>query len=266
MNYLFWNTNKNKVNNILKDIIIENKCDIIALAEYEDAILSLIASLDKANIHMYTLPSMGCNRIVILSKFKEKDINYHAHTSYYRILQVPHDNVKNHLIALVHLPSKLNANVSDIDGIICGLISELEKSENKLKTKNSIIAGDFNINPFESPMIAAKSAHALSSREITKRKKRIVYNNEYNMFYNPMWNLFGDNDGVPGTYYYSSSNQEVYFWNIFDQVIIRPDLIENFDNSSLKILTKTKVYNLLNKNNKPKKDISDHLPIFFKIN
>ena len=75
-----------------------------------------------------------------------------------------------------------------------------------------------------------------------------------------------DNNSPPGTYYYSSSEQVSYFWNIFDQVIIRPDVVEFFDIDSLKVVTQVDDIKLLNKNGIPdKNNISDHLPIFFSI-
>jgi lipoyl(octanoyl) transferase len=52
-----------------------------------------------------------------------------------------------------------------------------------------------------------------------------------------MWGYFGDAlDGPPGTYYDSRSEPVTYFWNIFEQVLIRPTLLDAFVPASLKIL------------------------------
>lgn len=267
MNYLFWNTNKKNVNNILKDIIIENFCDIVVLAEYKDDINSLIYSLDKENVDMYNFKMISCNRITLLVNFKTSSIERFTDSSHYVILKVPHKNpsIKQHLIACVHLPSKLRANSMDLVFKINSLINDLERDENSCGCNNSIIVGDFNINPFETGMISAGAAHALPCRFIAKKKKRNIGDREYKMFYNPMWNLFGDSNGVPGTYFYNSSGQENYYWNIFDQVIIRPELIDFFKLDSLKVITKTKKESLITNNKRPNKSISDHLPIFFTI-
>ena len=142
----------------------------------------------------------------------------------------------------------------------------MERLEDKYKTNSSIVVGDFNLNPFEEPMIGALGAHAIPCKKVAKRNKRKISGKDYKMFYNPMWNLFGDNSSPPGTYYYSSSEQVSYFWNIFDQVIIRPDVVEFFDINSLKVVTEVDDIKLLNKNGIPdKNNISDHLPIFFSI-
>lgn len=52
---------------------------------------------------------------------------------------------------------------------------------------------------------------------------------------------------------------------MFDQVLIRPDLITNFDTDSLDILTSDGEVSFL-KNNIIDKSISDHLPIKFSLN
>ena len=93
----------------------------------------------------------------------------------------------------------------------------------------------------------------------------IVLGREYDYFYNPMWNFLGDKNSVPGTYYYAKSIHYNEPWNTFDQVLIRPQLLDNFVYSDLKILTRIKNKELYNhKTNKL--FISDHLPILININ
>ena len=85
------------------------------------------------------------------------------------------------------------------------------------------------------------------------------------MFYNPMWNLFGDFEAPYGTYYYGKNTIDNIYWHILDQVIIRPNLRDSFVDKSLKIITKTNSVSLLNKKGHPDKKTSDHLPIVFEI-
>lgn len=87
----------------------------------------------------------------------------------------------------------------------------------------------------------------------------------FKMFYNPMWNLLGDFSFPPGTYYYSGNEVENSFWNVYDQVMIRPCLRGQFVDDELKILCETKKRKLIDANNHPDKKISDHLPIVFEI-
>jgi hypothetical protein len=106
------------------------------------------------------------------------------------------------------------------------------------------------------------------SRETASKGSRRVAGREYPFFYNPMWGHFGDmNEGSPGTYYYSGSRHKEFFWHIFDQILIRPALIEFFQHDSLKILSTDDNVSFLTTQGLPNKSIaSDHLPILFKLN
>ena len=85
------------------------------------------------------------------------------------------------------------------------------------------------------------------------------------MFYNPMWNFLGDFNEPYGTYYCSSGDTVNPYWNVYDQVIIRPALRARFVDSNLRIITETTKLSLLDKNRHPDSRISDHLPIIFEI-
>ena len=85
------------------------------------------------------------------------------------------------------------------------------------------------------------------------------------MFYNPMWNFLGDFSEPYGTYYHSTADTVNPYWNVYDQVIIRPSLRKRFVDENLKIITETTTMSLLDKNKHPNRSISDHLPITFEI-
>ncbi len=267
MNYLFWNTNKNKdINTILKSIIIENNCDVVGLAEYEDNINELIKALYKDGYNFYKLDQMGCKRIQIITKFKPNQIKVRYDKDKYTIKTIPHKTHTEINVVFLHLQSKTNDEHDEGRNFELSQIkSNLEEIEQKYNNKKSIILGDFNMNPFERPMVSAGGIHSLNSSRETKKGERVVGGYNFSMFYNPMWNLFGDRLKPEGTYYYNKSQHVNYFWNIFDQVIIRPELIEYFDIEKLKIITGVSEMSLLNKNGKPNKKFSDHLPLFFNI-
>jgi hypothetical protein len=105
-------------------------------------------------------------------------------------------------------------------------------------------------------------------KEIAQRRTRTVSNKEYHFFYNPMWGFLGDlgRGTVSGTIYYSPAKPIVYHWNLYDQVLIRPDLINYFNDEGLDIVTQIGPTNLLTQGKRIDKKISDHLPIKFELN
>ncbi|MBV7339064.1 hypothetical protein KFU94_64775 [Chloroflexi bacterium TSY] len=82
-----------------------------------------------------------------------------------------------------------------------------------------------------------------------------------------MWSLSGDiSPGPPGTYYFHPSGYSSYYWHIFDQLLIRPDLLEFFDHNTLKVVDTDGEKSLLLDNGTPDKfQTSDHLPLLFQI-
>lgn len=71
MRFLFWNTHNNKnINQILCDIIVEQKINVAILAEYEDLTEDLISNLDLKGVEMKCYPSIGCDRLTILGTLK----------------------------------------------------------------------------------------------------------------------------------------------------------------------------------------------------
>jgi|GEM_PF-2684582 len=76
----------------------------------------------------------------------------------------------------------------------------------------------------------------------------IVDGEHYKFLYNPMWSFFGEKGAreVNGTYFNKSVRPVSYFWNIFDQVILRPSLLATFDEDFLQISTRIGATNLLN--------------------
>ena len=82
-----------------------------------------------------------------------------------------------------------------------------------------------------------------------------------------MWNLLGDAmHGPSGTYYYGSGGHRALFWHMFDQVLIRPELMTYFANEDLKILDSDGMVSLLNDQGQPDRDnASDHLPLLIRL-
>ena len=121
------------------------------------------------------------------------------------------------------------------------------------------------MNPYDSSCINARYFHGIPTYEDAQKKTRVVEKTKYSMFYNPMWRFWGDEKQPYGTYYHNNHDAINTYWNIFDQVIIRPEVREKFVDTSLKIITETRTRYLLDSKGHPDKNISDHLPIIFEI-
>jgi exonuclease III len=205
---------------------------------------------------MYVYPAIGCKRITLLGTKRGVDIG--PQSERYSIQIVNNDEI----ICCVHLPSKLHGGKQRRRLVITSLIDDIRNLEITLNTDKTIIVGDFNENPYEDDFVNVDGLFAVSSYAEAQKRVKIVEGKEFVMFYNPMWNLFGDFTEPYGTYFYNGDGEG---WNIFDQVIISPSLRKRFVDNQLKIITETLSKNLLKFNGRPDTQYSDHLPITFEL-
>lgn len=111
--------------------------------------------------------------------------------------------------------------------------------------------------------------HALISRPLAQTVHRMGARTDYPCFYNPMWTFFGDwpsSTRPPGTYFFANPSDPCnHFWNVFDQVIVRPELIGHL--SRLEILDNDGQESLVTRpGGRPKKAaLTDHLPLLFSL-
>ena len=57
-----------------------------------------------------------------------------------------------------------------------------------------------------------------------------------------------------------------YYWNVLDQVIVRPALMDRCDGERIRILTKVGESSLLTNAGRPDhRKFSDHLPLLFEL-
>jgi exonuclease III len=274
MNFLFWNINKNKnCFSIIRDMIYTEDIDILMIAEYplytsEDELLAIINKQPCTYQYEYLIPIAEYDKVKIFTRFNIKliqairdSIGFSAKKYFSPLL--------NNEITLItcHLPSKVNKsdlNLSEYAEDVKDFVDVVEK---EVGHKRTIICGDFNMNPFDYGIIKTRGLHAVMEKSIAKQEHSTVRGNNYSFFYNPMWGFLGDNGcgNVSGTMYYNSSDAINYYWHLYDQVLIRPELIDTFDNKRLEILTNVRNINLLTDKKIINKKISDHLPIKFNL-
>lgn len=189
------------------------------------------------------------------------------------VLVLRGNNIQNNRLVydnnVAYVPHSLVAKEQQISAhdiiLIEQIINDILKLENGLNTTNTIIVGDFNINPYDNSCVNARYFHGIPIYEDAMRESRNIAGKEFRMFYNPMWNFLGDFKEPYGTYYRSAADTFNPYWHIYDQVIIRPSLRSRFVDGNLKIITGSANVSLLDKNKHPNHSISDHLPITFEI-
>ncbi|QEL88194.1 hypothetical protein [Bacillus mycoides] len=173
------------------------------------------------------------------------------------------------LINLVHLRDKYNYSDKTLDGYARNHAKYIRRLEDEFEIKNSLMVGDFNLNPYQDGMISVDAFNAIMCPNIASKDIRVWDGNKYKYFYNPTWSVFGkQSDGqVLGTYFYNNSSElDLAYWHMLDQLLLRKDMLDFYKFSSLEIISKIKTIELTNDKDIPNAvEYSDHLPIKFTI-
>ncbi len=266
--FLFWNLKRKLLEKLVANLALRYQVDVIMLAECSIEPEVLLRTLNPPGSYDYHYaPGIGCRKVEIFTRFPGDFIRprYEEDRLTIRHLKLP--GLTDVLLAVTHFPSKLYWSDSDQAFECVRLANSIRSLESDVGHSRTVLVGDLNMNPFEDGVVSAIGLHGVMSRTIAEKRKRTVGGTEYPFFYNPMWGLFGDaTPGPPGTYYYSRSEPRVFFWNMFDQVLIRPDLLHRFSNEDLEIVESDGDTSFISRRGVPDTNVaSDHLPIFFRL-
>lgn len=270
LNFLFWNTNRKPLIKEIANIAKYNNIDVILLAEHNlnDVDLLLELNSESADYHLPN-PIFQSKRIKVFTKFDSHFIIPIADEldNRFTCFKIKLPVIKELLIFGVHLPSRTHTSTASISDNARELASRVKEIEINLNSNNTIVVGDFNMNPSDDSLIGARDFHAVMDSKIAKKIFRTVSGKRRDYFYNPMWSLYGDiGNNVAGSYYYNQEGLVSNHWNVFDQVLLRPPLIDNFDKDSLRFVDSDGEKTLLIKGGVPNDQYSDHLPLIFTLN
>lgn len=264
--FLFWNMRQTNRLDILSRLVREFNIDILMLAENTLGVAAVLTELNTPEAADFHYNRGLCERIDIFSKFTHAQITPLLESKHITIRHLKPPMTCDLLLVVVHLSSKLHQSSESQAFEITEIARDIIRMEDKISHKRTVLVGDLNMNPFETGLVTASGFNATMAKKIAEKQKRTVNARSFPFFYNPMWSLLGDaSDGPPGSYYYSQSEQVAYFWHMFDQVLLRPDVLPMFQTNTLKIIDRVGELSLLNDNGIPDKTISDHLPVLFQL-
>ncbi|HXX22973.1 MAG TPA: endonuclease/exonuclease/phosphatase family protein [Terriglobia bacterium] len=265
--FLYWNTNRKPLTSTVRTLARAHEVDVLILSEFPSSPASMLQSLNAGARPDFQFAFGLCERIRIFTRFSSSFLKalYEDDRVSIRHLALPAQ--RQILIVAVHQPSKLFWS-EDSQAFECTELSRtVIEQETKVGHRNTILVGDLNMNPFEKGLVSADGLNAVSSRRVASRGSKRVRSRQYPFFFNPMWAHFGERTGHPaGSYYYERAELVNYYWNIFDQVLVRPDIMDRCDGDGIRILTKAGDASLLRDNGTPDSErFSDHLPLMFEI-
>jgi hypothetical protein len=263
---LFWNLNDRPLAPRVARLTASLNADVVILAECETTPAVVSRALNAAGASRYGL-APGCgDKLRVFSRLPSGAIRplVQDPLEAWLGLVLSPPNLPELMLFAAHLPSKLWAGEYDQLLASLELARDIAAEEQRAGHSRSMVVGDLNANPFEPSVVWAGGLHALMTKELAAMDQRTIRKREYPVFYNPMWGVFGDlNPGQPGTFFRVSSASVNYYWNTYDQVLLRPDLMNRL--SVLQILDTDGTDSLLRDGRPDTVAGSDHLPLYFRL-
>ncbi len=266
--FSFWNINGKSLEEEIASVCREHDVDLMILAECEFEIVGFLQCINVGLERKYGVTRSPWRNLTYVHRYPSECLELVSDMGGISIRALsPPGGIGINIVAL-HLGSKMFASDFEQAMMATRLRDAIEDAESRARHKRTIVVGDLNMNPFEEGVVSSESLHSVMDRRIAKMRSRKVAGEERMFFYNPMWGLMGcSGKRSPGTYFYRDSSSTCYFWNTFDQVLVRPDLLSRFEDSRVRIVNKIGEMSLLRANGRPNgEQFSDHLPIVFEVN
>jgi hypothetical protein len=266
ISFLFWNLKQQPLRERIARMVVAHSVDVVIVAEcamqsatvsraINDVSANTFGVVPGSGTELRLFTRIGVNGRVLVEDSLEAWLGFR--------LSVP--NLPDLSLFTLHLPSKLRTTEPDRMLDAAHLAADIQQLEQQEGHERTIVVGDLNVNPFEAPVAWAGGLHGVMDAGVAGRASREIRGREYPMMYNPMWGVFGDRTpGPSGTYYRTSSESVNYFWNTYDQVLVRPVLVPHL--SGVRVLDADGTDSLLTLNGLPDSvNGSDHLPLFFRL-
>ncbi len=263
----FWNVDGNVAAEAIAAFAHEAQADILVLAENQWPVSALLRALN-AGVTRFYFPDLGnSDRLTIFTRFSTDPTTLIRDSHGIAIRHYEFPLGESLLLVAVHLSSKLRKKTEEqilASTRVARFIREAEARVGHLRT---VVIGDLNMNPFEVGVVGSEGLHAIMDRRIAAAGSRMVAGEECHFFYNPMWAAFGDADSTPpGTYFYDAGGEVNFYWNVFDQVLLRPSLVDFMADDTATVVTELQGESLLNEAGRPdRRKTSDHLPIICRL-
>ncbi|MCI5178453.1 MAG: hypothetical protein D3911_03860 [Candidatus Electrothrix sp. AW3_4] len=257
MEFIFWNVNNNAhAVDLINSINFTDQKRIVAISEFWNIKESLERlSSTKAVWHDEIHGRTG----VIYSK--HIPLRPYGGEKYFSVYKTQHKGIEM-LLAVVHLKSQYRSE-STSARINLNVVKNILDKLNSFKNEYMIIMGDFNM-PLCNDITDFYHLNATDYFNSKDKPYKTCEGEKRIKFYSPIQSFSGDiSKGPPGSYYYPMQTQS-QAWHIFDNVLVSYPLVEYLDREQCEIMSNMGETELL-KNNRPNKQISDHLPIKIKL-
>lgn len=259
----------------ITDLIRDNELDLMCFAELgnnneeiESFLREISISLGENWARPAPSPS-GVGRVDAITRLASNQVSRLAIEAHYTNFKVSFNNLE-FVLVVAHLPSRHHIDKQDLNLIARRVSQSIRSDVANSQISGYAVIGDLNLNPYDDAITGADGFNSTMDRSVALRESRTVASVVYAYTYNPTWSQFGDfNRTSPGSYFHQTPNATEQHWHTLDQLLLSPELINAFVESSFCRPTLLGTVSLLRTNRtgntRLDEQFSDHLPLIFSL-
>lgn len=242
--------------------------DVLLLAESGFDPADMVDALNTGSQDTFCIPPSNSRRIQLFTRLPASAVIDQFNDSSDGRMTIRHVTTSSGhsiLLAVLHFQSQIHWTIGEQALQATVVQQDIVRTEGIVGHQRTVLVGDLNMNPFDLGLVGAQALNAVMTRDLAQREERTVADRSYRFFYNPMWGCFGDRTpGPAGTCFYPASGPAGHFWNMFDQVLLRPSLMDRL--TALRIVDGDGQESLLTERGRPRaSEVSDHLPLLVRL-
>lgn len=252
---MFWNLKRHDNSALILKALTEHNVDIAVFAEHSGVDWKAVA---KKSGYQFEPGLGGCNKIVLLHR-TIWTISVKQEQNRYILYEISSTESSNHFVlCATHLQDRFTTDTVKRIMTIGRMINDLQNAEETCKTKESIIIGDLNSNPYDPELLGTNAFNAVLFKDVINAQEYISFEQKrFRRLYNPIIHYISEDTKMYGSIYNTNSSNSP-IWHCFDQILVTKPLINSIQNLAyLKEIGST----TLMAQRKPKESISDHLPL-----
>lgn len=266
---LFWNVNGQRhCEPLCANLVRAHAVDILVVAECQrpTKTLGAINATSPPIPFRWVRTAEPC-RVSVFTRFPRPEFMEVVSTTRYCVHALGGAARPELLLCSVHASSGLRESVEEQEEEVRALATRLAEIEQARGHARTLVIGDLNADPFDRRVTDATHLHAVKSRDVAEEGSRVVKRKRYRYFYNPMWQFLGNQFPNPqGTYYRRKAVHNNRFWHVFDQALLRPDLLPYFTDSDISVLLNDGTTAFQTARGIPDRKVaSDHFPVLVKL-
>lgn len=261
MNLFFWNLKGNDNSALIRRALVERDVDVAAFAEHGGIDFDALCRGGSGFPYRPVDPIDGPGKVRMLVR-EGLEVSGVFGQGRYMLATVSGAGWKAN-IAAIHLQDCRNdPHGAARKETTRRIVADLREQERKSGCLDSVVIGDFNAQPFSDELIWPGMFNATLFKDVVGRiAVKRVDGYSYPFMYNPTLEFFSEAGGNCGSFY-SASRPDTFYWHCLDQAIVSPSLADAV--AEYVYVREIGGASLMGPV-APNRSISDHLPLFIRI-